>query len=104
MIASEAIAFPFSSSAGTAAARFQVSVGSCVWIFDRKCPDDDIKFYLYTKRNPNDRQTIHVDETWAKSNISQSNFNPNHPVKIIIHGYNSDMFLTPLIQMKEGKQ
>lgn len=83
-------------------ARFQVSIGPCTWIFDRKCPDEDIKFYLYTRKNQIDRQLVHVDDTWKKSNISSSHFNPNHPVKIIIHGYNSDMFLSPLIQMKDG--
>lgn len=83
-------------------ARFQVSIGPCTWIFDRKCPDEDIKFYLYTRKNRNDRQRIHIEDSWNRSNISSSYFNPNHPAKIIIHGYNSDMFLSPLIQMKDG--
>lgn len=50
-----------------------------------------------------DRRLIHIGESWEKSNISSSSFNPAHPVKIIIHGYNSDMFLGPLIGMKDGK-
>lgn len=82
--------------------RYQVNIGPCKWIFNEKCPNPDIKFYLYTRKNPQDRQLIHVDETWEKSNLSDSHFNPNDPSKIIVHGYNSDMFLTPLIQMKEG--
>lgn len=84
-------------------ARFEVAVGPCTWIFDRRCPDDNIRFYLFTRKNKMDRQLVHVDDSWNKSNISRSNFNPNHPVKIIIHGYNSDMFLSPLIQMKDGQ-
>lgn len=80
----------------------QFSIGPCKWIFNGKCPDSDIKFYLYTRKNQRDRQYIFVDESWEKSNLSESYFNSNHPVKIILHGYNSDMFLTPLIQMKEG--
>ncbi|XP_055319675.1 pancreatic triacylglycerol lipase [Sitodiplosis mosellana] len=80
--------------------RLQVNIGPCKWIFSEKCPNPDIKFYLYTRKNPQDRQLIHVDETWEKSNLSDSNFNPSEPTKIILHGYNSDMFLTPLIQMK----
>lgn len=79
-----------------------VNIGPCKWVFDEKCPNSDIKFYLYTRKNAQDRQLIHVDETWEKSNLSDSNFNPNEPTKIILHGYNSDMFLTPLIQMKRG--
>lgn len=104
VITAEALPFPFSPLKDTteSPSRFQVSVGPCTWIFDRKCPDNEIKFFLYTKKNRNDRQVIYVDDTWEKSNISQSHFEPNDPVKIIIHGYNSDMFLTPLISMKDG--
>lgn len=83
--------------------RTQIDIGPCSWIVDRPCPDDDVKFYLFTRKNPRDRQSIHADETWDKSNLSSSNFNPMHPTKIIIHGYNSDMFLTPLIEMKDGE-
>lgn len=65
------------------------------------CPSSDIKFYLYTRKNQQDRQLIYADG--MNSNLSNSNFNPGDPTKIILHGYNSDMFLTPLIQMKGGK-
>lgn len=83
--------------------RFQVNIGPCKWIFSEKCPNPDIKFYLYTRKNQQDRQLIYIDETYEKSNLSNSHFNPNDPTKIILHGYNSDMFLTPLIQMKGGR-
>lgn len=83
-------------------ARTQIDIGPCSWIVERLCPDKDVKFFLYTRKNLNDRQLIHADETMEKSNISASNFNPTYPTKIVIHGYNSDMFLTPLIDMKEG--
>jgi pancreatic lipase-related protein 2 len=81
--------------------RSSINIGTCTWIIDRKCPDPDIKFWLYTRANPEERQLIHVDETWEKSNLSESTYNPQYAVKIIIHGYNSDMFLTPLIDMKD---
>lgn len=84
-------------------ARTQIDIGPCAWIVDRPCPDADVKFFLFTRINAKDRQSIHADETLDKSNISSSYFNPMHPTKIIIHGYNSDMFLTPLIDMKDGK-
>lgn len=83
-------------------ARTQIDIGPCSWIVDRKCPDSDVKFFLFTRSNPKDRQAIHADETLEKSNLSTSYFDAAHPVKIIIHGYNSDMFLTPLIEMKDG--
>lgn len=67
----------------------------------RTCPDKDVKFYLFTPENPDEREAIHVEDTWEQSNLSSSHYNPMYPVKIIIHGYNSDMELTPLIDMKQ---
>lgn len=80
-----------------------ISIGPCTWVVNHKCPDENIRFYLFTRDNVQDRQLVHVDETWELSNISASYFDPKHPTKIIIHGYNSDMFLQPLIDMKDGK-
>lgn len=82
--------------------RSDIRLGPCVWVIDRMCPDSDVKFYLFSRSNPKDRQLVYVDSTWDKSNVSQSAFDPALPTKIIIHGYNSDMFLTPLIDMKDG--
>lgn len=83
--------------------RSEINVGPCTWIVDRKCPDENIRFYLFTRHNMRDRQLIHIDESLELSNLSTSYFDPKNPVKIIIHGYNSDMFLQPLIDMKDGK-
>lgn len=80
--------------------RSDFTVGTCTWVIDRPCPDDDIKFYLFTRSNPEDRQYVHIDDTMEKSNLSSSYFNPSLPTKVIIHGYNADMFLAPLINMK----
>lgn len=76
----------------------------CVWVSNRTCPDSDVKIFLYTRDNPVERQAIHIGDSWENSNLSESNFNPFIPNKVIIHGYNSDMFLNPLIQMKDGKK
>lgn len=84
--------------------RSSVDIGPCTWVLDRPCPDIDVKFYLFTRQNPEDRQYIHIDETLDTSNLTESNFDPFNPVKIIIHGYNADMFLTPLIDMRKGTQ
>ncbi|CAG9805163.1 unnamed protein product [Chironomus riparius] len=76
-------------------------IGPCAWVLsNRKCPDADVKFYLYTRSNADDRQLIHVEDCWDNSNISTSFYNPRYPVKVIIHGYNSDMMLAPLIDAK----
>lgn len=88
-------------SNGTDSNRDSIFIGPCTWILDRKCPDKDVKFWLFTQSNPDERQAIHVDDTWEKSNLTASFYDPKFPVKIIIHGYNSDMQLTPLIDMKQ---
>ncbi|XP_059222111.1 pancreatic lipase-related protein 2 [Stomoxys calcitrans] len=77
-----------------------IQLGPCLWAIDRKCPDKDITFYLYTRKNPADRQYIQVDGTLQDSNLTESFFDKNHPSKILIHGYNADMFLHPLYMMK----
>ena len=88
-------------SNGTEIIDNSIYIGPCVWVIDRKCPDDDVKIFLFTPSNSDDRQPIHVDDTWDKSNISSSHYDPKFPVKVIIHGYNSDMQLTPLIDMRQ---
>lgn len=70
---------------------------------NRTCPDPEVRFYLYTRSNIDEQQLIHADDTRDASNLSSSFFNPQHPSKIIIHGFRSDMFLTPLHAMKTGE-
>lgn len=78
---------------------------ACHWIHDRKCPDPDVRFFLFTQANSrNDEgQLIHVDVSLEASNLSSSFFRPQLSSKIIIHGFRSDMFLTPLMKMKTGE-
>lgn len=75
----------------------------CHWISNQTCPDAEIRFYLYTRSNIDERQPIHIDDTSYASNLSSSFFDPQRPTKIIIHGFRSDMYLTPLLQMKTGE-
>ena len=80
-----------------------ITIGPCTWAIERKCPDNDITFYLYTRKNPDDRQYLYIDSNLDDSNLTKSYYDSKHPSKIIIHGYNSDMFLHPLQMMKMGK-
>lgn len=67
--------------------RDKIYIGPCAWVLTpESCPDNDIKFYLYTRSNPEERQLIYAGEKWENSNISSSFYNPKFPVKIIIHG------------------
>lgn len=76
----------------------------CHWINNRKCPDPEVRFHLFTRSNIDEQQLIHIDDTWEASNLSDSFFDPQKPSKIIIHGFRSDMFLTPLFEMKIGEK
>lgn len=79
------------------------NISDCEWIHTRKCPDPEVRFYLYTRSNINDSQLVYVDDAWETSNLSQSLFNPQHSSKIIVHGFRSGMFLKPLYDMKFGE-
>jgi len=49
-------------------------------------PDlDKIKFFLWTRENPDQHDIIELSE----SSIEDSHFNPAHPVIILAHGWNS---------------
>lgn len=80
-----------------------IVIGPCRWVIGRKCPDKDVRFYLYTRRNPQHPQYLNIDETFDKSNLTNSNFNPRYQTKIIIHGYNADMYMSTLQRMKYGE-
>lgn len=45
----------------------------------------DTALLLFTRLNPTVGQRV----TWTAGSISASNFNPNHPVRVLIHGWNS---------------
>lgn len=76
---------------------------SCHWSSNQTCPDPEIRFYLFTRSNIENKQLIHIDDTSDASNLSTSFFDPQRPSKIIIHGFRSDMYLTPLYRMKAGE-
>ncbi|XP_055538344.1 pancreatic triacylglycerol lipase-like [Wyeomyia smithii] len=49
--------------------------------------ESDIIFRLYTRSNPNDEQVL----VWSDpSTVQNSNFNPNHPTRFTVHGWNND--------------
>lgn len=47
--------------------------------------DVDTTFLLFTRSNPTVAQRV----TWTAASISNSNFNSAHPVRVLIHGFNS---------------
>ncbi|RZF36747.1 hypothetical protein LSTR_LSTR005060 [Laodelphax striatellus] len=76
-----------------------IHFGPCVIVFgDHTCPDSRISYYLFTRKNPINPQRVVIFERW--DNISLSNYNVSNPTKILIHGYNGNMFLEPLLEIK----
>lgn len=50
-------------------------------------PEVDTRFVLFTRQNPTSGQQI----TWSTQSIQNSNFNSAHPVRVLIHGWNSGL-------------
>ncbi|XP_054262541.1 lipase member I-like [Macrosteles quadrilineatus] len=75
-------------------------VGPCLVVTEPEpCPDPDyIQLYLYTRENPENGQYIEFFE--SSDNLTSSNFNPKNSNKIIIHGFNTDMNLDVLQNIK----
>ena len=53
--------------------------------------------YVYFRQNPKEAQSVDVQK------LRSSNFNSSHPTKLIIHGYNSDMDLDVLVDIRKGE-
>ncbi|KAK7590574.1 hypothetical protein V9T40_002187 [Parthenolecanium corni] len=75
-----------------------IKFGPCLFGWNITCPDPHIKFYLFTRKNQYNPQEI----TPSENKILQSNFNRQFINKVIFHGYNGDMNLTQLLEMKDG--
>lgn len=74
-------------------------LGPCLVNTNQTCPDEEVTFFLYTKHNPDVAQQLLVNE--SGSNLADTNFVPALPTKIIIHGYNSDMQLDYLVNIRK---
>ncbi|KOC69214.1 Lipase member H-A [Habropoda laboriosa] len=75
-------------------------IGPCLVNDNQTCPDKEVTFFLYTKRNQKDGQQVLVDETG--SNLGQTHFVPSNPTKIVVHGYDSDMELSYLVDVRKA--
>jgi len=73
-------------------------MGPCLVNTNRVCPDEEVTFFLYTKHNPEEGQQLLVNDTG--SNLANTNFVAALPTKIIVHGFNSDMQLSYLVEIR----
>ncbi|XP_060527852.1 pancreatic triacylglycerol lipase [Cylas formicarius] len=56
---------------------------------------------MYSKMHPENPEEIRVASTLRETNLVKTAFDPFKPTKIIIHGYNSDMFLNALTELRK---
>ncbi|KAG5898207.1 hypothetical protein JTB14_005587 [Gonioctena quinquepunctata] len=75
--------------------------GSCRVVFNPICPDPDVTFFLYTRSNPDNPDALRIGSDPRVSNLNNTSFDPSKPTKIIIHGYNSDMNLSALVEIRK---
>lgn len=73
-------------------------IGPCLVNTNQTCPDKEVTFFLYTQKNPDMAQQILVDDT--SSNLRDTSFVPSNPTKILVHGYDSDMMLSYLVDVR----
>lgn len=78
--------------------------GSCKLVVDQPCPDENVKFFLYNNPFSDESQPVWIGANPGETNITYTNFDSRQPVKIIIHGYNSDMHLGALEAIRHGKK
>ena len=77
-----------------------LSIGPCSIETNRKCPDSDISFYLFNNASADVLgEEIFVNET--SSNLAGTSFQRDWPTKIIVHGYNADMNLDALVDIRK---
>nr|XP_023024633.1 inactive pancreatic lipase-related protein 1-like [Leptinotarsa decemlineata] len=75
--------------------------GNCKMVYKPICPDPDVTFFLYTKRNPENPEALRIGSDSTVSNLKETSFDASKPTKIIIHGYNSDMNLNALVEIRK---
>ncbi|KAJ8935331.1 hypothetical protein NQ318_016624 [Aromia moschata] len=77
------------------------NLGPCRIVLNPTCPDPDVTFFLWNRGHAEKPQEIRVGSRLDHSNLRAIDFDPTKPSKIIIHGYNSDMFLNALAEIRK---
>lgn len=58
----------------------------------------DVRFFLWTSRNPDEPQQV------TAANLSRSHFHADDPTKMVVHGYASGMDLAELVAIRTAYQ
>ncbi|XP_072380345.1 uncharacterized protein [Diabrotica undecimpunctata] len=87
---------------GNSQIRQAFNIGSCRIVYNPVCPDPDVTFFLFTKEQPEYPVPISIGSQRLNSNLNTTYFDPKKPSKIIIHGYNSNMNISALVEIRKG--
>ncbi|XP_073989006.1 pancreatic lipase-related protein 2-like [Rhodnius prolixus] len=77
-----------------------IHFGSCPLVIGERCDSNLVRLYLYNRINRN-KPTFVVFNDDGTDNLTASTYNPRLKSKVIIHGYNSDMNLNLLQNLKD---
>ncbi|KAH1017512.1 phospholipase A1 member A [Dendroctonus ponderosae] len=77
-----------------------LTVGSCKFVINPQCPDPDVTFFMYSTSHPESPEQIFASTHVRGTNLHKTAFNSSKPSKVIIHGYNSNMFLSALTELR----
>ncbi|XP_072380344.1 lipase member H-A-like isoform X1 [Diabrotica undecimpunctata] len=86
---------------GNSQIRQAFNIGSCRIVYNPVCPDPDVTFFLFTKEQPEYPVPISIGSQRLNSNLNTTYFDPKKPSKIIIHGYNSNMNISALVEIRK---
>ncbi|XP_066142114.1 pancreatic triacylglycerol lipase-like isoform X1 [Euwallacea fornicatus] len=78
-----------------------ISFGACRIVINPQCPDPDVTFWMYTMTHPENPEQIFAATHVRGTNLDRTTFNASRPTKVIVHGYNSNMFLTALAALRK---
>lgn len=57
---------------------------------------------MYSTDHPENPEPIYIATHVRGTNLEKTSFDPQKPSKVIIHGYNSNMFLSALTELRKG--
>ncbi|KAK4874993.1 hypothetical protein RN001_011415 [Aquatica leii] len=78
---------------------FDIRYWKCLLKKSYSCPDNNIKFYLYTPEDPHVRKRIDVRSNIA---LSAAGWNPDLNNVILIHGFNGTHKSPPLVLLRKA--
>ncbi|KAK7591154.1 hypothetical protein V9T40_002767 [Parthenolecanium corni] len=64
-----------------------------------KCPHPRIQFFLYTRATQQEPELLNTKDT---DSLYESHFNPKHPTKVIIHGFQGGRNLSPSTDLRKA--